>query len=202
MPRVALFSLLIFSLVHTACFRSGDTEEAKACKATADKFFGLCEYMSSIIIEYSEEDFKVNKKVTLNDNSEQLNDLSINWETELKPLAAAYINRPAWLDKFTVDTTRSSNGYSVTYRSVSSNIPVKELSIRFLTSESSPEVVDEITVETGRKNLLYTSREVIRFEPGRRYQVEGRQRTLFLSKTTFSVDSEIINNTSRQSPEE
>jgi hypothetical protein len=177
-------------IILPSCQYSPGKSGTAACAATADQFFGLCSYINDLIDEYTTAGYTVDKTVTLNDHSETHNNMEVSWRSELQPLASAYINRSAWVDKFRTDTTVTAEGYSVIYASSAANIPVKEMEVRFIDGADGPDV-ESIRVKTSRKNLLYTSNQEILLAPGRYYEVSGKQRTLFLSKTTFGVRADM-----------
>jgi len=162
------------------------SEETRA--GTIDAFFDLHAYLTELTDDYSQRKVRVNKTVTLNDNSELLENLEVDWKSEFQPLIQSHINRSAWQDKFRVDTTILEESYMVRYETDMLSIPVRNLEIEF----ASDGDVQSIRIETGRKNLLYSSKQVIEFIPDIRYHVKGSQRALFLSKTAFEVDSSIL----------
>lgn len=183
--------LLLSGLLAAGCSQSREEVVTAGCKATGDRFFGLCDFMNDRIEEYTSAGYTVNKTVSLNDNSESLQAMEVNWKTELLPLSSAYINRSAWLDKFVVDTAATDDGFRVRYTSHRASIPIKELEVRF-TGRGPEAAVALIKVKSARKNLLYTSNQEIEFAPDSYYTVKGKQRTLFLSRTEFGVHSEIV----------
>jgi len=163
-------------------------EKAKSDVMKTDAFFDLHSYVEDMIVRYNDQGIRVNKKVSLNDKSELLENFEVDWNTEFQPLLQAHINRSAWVDKFSVDTLKNTDGIVVIYRSDDFSIPVRELQISF--NQASD--VQSIKIETGRKNILYRSKQVIELEPDIRYTVDGNQRALFLSKTAFKIDSYIL----------
>jgi hypothetical protein len=171
---------------------AGCKKEKKAdiCGNSKEKivFFSLKNYFCEKKNDYKTNAYKVNKRVSFGGKSEVIENMEINWETELSGLISADINHSSWVDKFTVDTLKNANGYSVNYQTEKRNIPVKQVRIDF---NSDAEVLN-IEIRNSRKNWLYNSGQSIIFEPEVRYKIDGWQRTMWLSKTEFTVEGNII----------
>lgn len=180
---------VIVLLVLTSCSKPKET--ATNCSALSqDKivFFSLKSYFCDLTSTYQSEGVKVNKRVSFGNNSEVIENMEIDWNAEFATFINADINHSSWIDKFNVDTLKNNLGYSVQYLSNTPSIPVKKVIVDFNQDES----VKQINIETERRNILYKSKQTIEFIPNQKYTVEGYQRTLFLSKITFKVESNIL----------
>lgn len=182
--RTYLLLALAFAMFTSACTKEGNTSE----QAKYNGFFDLEGYMRSVVSRYQVDGISVNKKVDFNSKKEFHEDVQPDWEREFQPIIQADINHSSWAEKFSTDTLPSENGYTVLYTCSSPAIPVRELEIRF-DDNKNPE---NIRIKTSRKNLLYQSGQEVTFIPDKEYAVKGWQRALFLSRTEFTVQSEII----------
>ncbi len=167
--------------MFSAC-QKNDAEQSNSL-TSVNAFFDLKGFINELIDEYSEKSVTANKKVLFGDNNQYLEDLEIEWKSELQPFLQADINRLAWVEKFVVDTIKIDSTYAVSYNNMDPSIPVKLLEVSF---NENQEVV-EIKVKTARKNLLYTSKQTLSLAPNKKYDVEGWQKALFLRRTDFEV---------------
>lgn len=183
-------AVIIWMVLLAGCAQQ-ESASAPPPSISSGKFYDLKALVDGLIADYSARGLRVNKRVTLNGNTETLNGMEINWAREFRPILEGHINRSSWQDKFTTDTLKAADGsYSVLYQSTSRAIPVSRLQIGFLPDGSTA----TIDIRTTRKNLLYNSQQDIHLEPGKRYSIEGTQRALFLSRTRFAVEGEILAN--------
>lgn len=129
------------------------------------------------------------KTVIIKDNVESIQQDSIDWKKELRPIAMADINKTAWISYFDVDTIPVSNGaYIVKYTTQSARIPIKLLEVQF---DSLQQPV-KVNIFRSSKNIFFESSQKIEYQPGIGFKAEGTQNVLFLKNQNFNIDSKFI----------
>lgn len=129
------------------------------------------------------------KTVIIKDNVESIQQDSIDWKKELRPIAMADINKTAWISYFDVDTIPVSNGaYIVKYTTQSARIPIKLLEVQF----DSLQQPIKVNIFRSSKNIFFESSQKIEYQPGIGFKAEGTQNVLFLKNQNFNIDSKFI----------
>lgn len=187
MIRNTIFFLGLLSLlIGNGCERT--EENVCAARSSEKPFFDIRTFICERINDYETAGTQVDKAVSLNGNEETKKALSIDWLSELRPFIESDINRSAWFDAFQIDTTAVDGSTIIRYRSEDKRIPVRKLTVQW-SREGNVEAIDVIS---RRKNVLYTSEQTLNFQPDVSYSVKGWQRTLFLSKTEFEVNAQLL----------
>ncbi|GJM31635.1 MAG: hypothetical protein DHS20C18_06360 [Saprospiraceae bacterium] len=97
------FSLLLslgLICLTSACNKS----DGEAKKNTIQVFFDLQGYMESQIEELQKEQPRVEKRIVLNGEEEGKTVEQLDYKKELQVFLKADINRPAWTDKYAIDS--------------------------------------------------------------------------------------------------
>ena len=186
--RKTLLLILLFAVISSCKKPSTTTNNCSGKNVEKEYFFSLKNYFCELMNTYNANNIKVNKRVSFGAKSETIENLEIDWNAEFATFINADINHSAWVDKFSIDTLKTNDGFSVQYLSNTPSIPVKNVKVDFNKNEE----VKAINIETSRSNALYKSKQEIHFIPNEKYQVNGWQRTLFLSKTEFTVEGFIL----------
>lgn len=110
----------------------------------------------------------------------------VRWQKELRPFLDAGINKPALLDSYTGDTSRSASGTidSIVYRARRKGLKTRELSVNF--SQNSQ--VEKVQLHLLTDNPLYRSEQFLTFRPGIGYTIKGLQEVRFFEKDEFEIE--------------
>lgn len=125
------------------------------------------------------------KTVTLDGVTEtqQLTDFKV--AEELKMFSDADINKTAWLDRYGVDSTFTTEGElkKITYQALREDLRTQQLLIHF-----DNKIVDTIYVKQVSNNLLAGAEQILLYVPRYGYKIENRQEITSLDPHKLSVD--------------
>ncbi|MFQ5446281.1 MAG: hypothetical protein ACE5FF_05050, partial [Saprospiraceae bacterium] len=109
----------------------------------------------------------------------------IDFEQELKPFSEADINRPAWTDKYTIDSLfDESNALTkLTYTAIDPKLKTKRVEIDF---ESNS--VSKVFIENSTASAVAKTRQLLTYEPGTGYSIQSTQKVVLTSDDTFFVE--------------
>lgn len=146
--------LLLFSLMVLGCNASDQ-------RNTEKWFFDLNAFADKERIRLG-DGVSVDKKITLDGVHEAQHFDDYTWTAELAMLSEWDINRPAWKDFYTADTTLSGYSSLYVYQSTKEHLQVQKLVIRTTQGE-----VDSIFINTRVKNPLHTTTAEFEYRPGK-----------------------------------
>jgi hypothetical protein len=161
----SLWLFIIFTIL-IAC----TPEDTK--KGARLSFFDLEGYVSQQVQLLQNDQPKAVKSVSLDAQIEEKVLSTLDYRKELELFAQADINKPAWRDKYTVDSVFNQAGVleSLTYEATDDKIPTRRLHIDFDRGE-----VSRILVEESFSSAIADTRRELTFMPGLGYQVVSVQ---------------------------
>jgi hypothetical protein len=115
---------------------------------------------------------KAVKSVSLGDRIEEKVLSTLDYDKELDLFVQADINKPAWLDKYTIDSLVSQAGVleSVTYEATDARVPTRRLHVDFMDGK-----VSRVLVEEFFSSAIADTRRELTFMPGLGYQITSVQ---------------------------
>lgn len=183
MLRVFCVSLL---LLFAAC--SADRTSAE----TADDltpFFKLESYFDKEIARLDSLQPVLQKTVTLDDKAEEQRFVETDFEDELRIFRRSDINRPAWSDKYQIDSLRANGQLqSVRYTALDSS-----LNTRFLRVDYQQDTIVEIRVKNRTHSAIADTEQHLRYQPGKSYQIESKQKTVGSEIRKVLIEVKITN---------
>ncbi len=119
------------------------------------------------------------KIVSIDGVSEEKTLATLDFENELSIFIASDINRPAWSDKYKVDSTftKKSQLTKLTYTALDNSLKTKSLIIDFQNDTAS-----KIAIEKSTDNTIAQSKQLLTYNTGKGYTIQSEQ-TLSLSST-------------------
>lgn len=150
-------------------------------------FFDIEKKVAEDIQRLYQENYALNKIVSFEGKMDTTSVAQPDWNTELETLKQLNINKNEWADKYTVDTVLVDNQSTITYEAIKSGLPVSKMILSMSDGE-----ITEIFVSYGRKNILFTSKNEIRYVPFNQYEIKGSQKALFLSSHKYEVLGKMI----------
>lgn len=119
------------------------------------------------------------KIVSIDGVSEEKILSKLDFENELSIFIASDINRPAWSDKYKVDSTFTENNQltKLTYTTLDNSLKTKSLAIDFQNNMAS-----KIAIEKSTENTIAKSKQFLTYDIGKGYAIQSEQ-TLSLSST-------------------
>ena len=161
-------SLLLFCLlISITVFTCGSTESKKF----EGPFFDLAAYMQQEIDALQENGTPLEKTITLNDETETQLVEDINYSQELSLFRNADINKPAWIEKYEVDTEELPEYRLRTiYTATDSTLMTQQLTIIQQGAE-----VDAIRIVRKTGSVLSNGHQELIYRPGEFYRIVAHQ---------------------------
>jgi hypothetical protein len=179
----------IFIFVTFAFFLFSCQNEEETVAGEVATFFDIEEKIREDIKVLESQNYQLLKSVSFEGKNDETLLVNPDWETEFETFEQLNINKSQWADKYSADTVISGERKTITYQAVSSSMPVKRMVITF----QNEKVVD-IFISYGRRNILFVSKNEIRYVPFTSYTIKGSQKALFLSSHAYEVLGKLIQN--------
>ncbi len=126
------------------------------------------------------------KKIAIVDGvkEEHLQD-SINFDQELKVFSNADINRPAWSDKYSIDSVFNERKELVqlVYENIDNDLRTKKISIDFEGGN-----VSRIQIENTSNSAIADTRQLLTYLPKTGYTIESKQKVTLSEDNVFVVE--------------
>lgn len=108
----------------------------------------------------------------------------LDFEEELQPFMASDINRPAWQNKYRVDTLPSKrfDGISVRYTALDKKLKTKKIELSIEKGH-----IRQVQIENQIQSVIAYSIQKLRYEKGQGYSAFGTQRMRFGKSYDFDV---------------
>ncbi|NJB84530.1 hypothetical protein GGR26_000275 [Lewinella marina] len=119
-----LIRFLLLPLLLTGCYADELREEM-----TEEPFFDLASYMDAQVDSLEQAGTTVTKTIHLNGTTETKELSDLNFANDLKVFREADINKPAYLDKYTVDKQESEGRLVRTYTAIDSSMQTRRLTV-------------------------------------------------------------------------
>ena len=169
--RNILKALLIITLFSSCFSKAKETKQSKF-------YFDLKGYFSNLATTLNQENPEINKTVSKNDLKENKRIKIPNWNEELALFIEADINKPAWKDSYTID----SSATKITYKSNDADLKTQKIEISL--SNGKP---TRIHIETSADNLLYQTKENLDFYPDSLYRIQKKQNVILLGENNYQI---------------
>jgi hypothetical protein len=102
-----------------------------------------------------------------------------DFEKELTVFINADINKPAWSDKYSVDSLFNRNRQlaGLVYAALDEKLQIRQISVDFIDDQ-----VRKITIQSAMHSSIADSRQQLDYDPEAGYSIESYQRIPFLSQ--------------------
>lgn len=116
---------------------------------------------------------------------------SAGWQAEMGVFFEANINKPAFAGHYLVDTTFAATDslIRISYTAQKPDLRVRWLHTYYRPGDTLPEMIE---AELYQKNMLYSSRQEIRYLAGKGYTIRGLQDVVMLGADSFGVDAVFV----------
>ncbi len=171
--------LLLFAFL-SSCLEINDN----ISKPDTNPFFDLKTYFSSEVSRLSGIN-NVKKITSVNGNKEILNLDSLNIRTELKIFSDSDINRPAWTDKYLIDSLKNDSGQllKLIYSTNDEKLKTKKIEIDF-----EDEAITQIIIEKNASSAISSMNQLLTYIPSKGYLIERQQDVTLGGKNEFKVE--------------
>lgn len=185
--RIKLTTLAVITL--GTCSILGCKQEsgrANQAKIIDPKFFDLKGYFEKEAQRLSIMS-KVVKTVTIGGLSESRVVDNLDFKKELAFFANSDIKRPAWSDKYRVDTifndAKEVTQLSYKTTGLDEDLKVKSIQVDFVNG-----LVDKVSVESSVSNSLTKYKQALMYQPSKGYNIECLQNALLDEEQVLIVD--------------
>jgi len=160
----------IFLFFLMACGVDQPTQEIKV----ATPFFDLEAYFSQQIKHLNEEQPKIVKKVRIGENTEEKAISKVDFEKELQIFRRSDINRPAWADKYAIDSTFTSGKLqAIQYTAKDTSLTTRLLYVGFQEG-----AVDAIRINNRTYSAIASTEQNLLYRAEAGYRIESIQETI------------------------
>lgn len=160
-----IISCIMLISLFAAC--SGQEKSPDAQQTDLQPYFSLNGYFKDEIERLQSDSAEVFKTVEINGSVESKTILIRNWQDELAPFSEADINKSAWVNSYTVDSTSTF----LQYTAKESGLKTRQIRIEFAENRS----VKAITVDNQVSNWIYTAKEKLSYYPDSCYEIIKEQ---------------------------
>ena len=172
MIRIALNRMLRYTpgFLLASVLLLGCLSEETAEAVDLTPFFDLQAYVDAEVERLEAEVPRADKRVTFNGESESHAAMELDYADELAIFRNADINKPAWLEKYSTDSTREAGRLRIDYVALDTTLTVRQMRI---VQEAGEVVQIEIDRRTG--TVLSDGRQVLRYEPASGFLIDSYQ---------------------------
>jgi len=170
-----LSSLLLFS----ACIDTSSSQKAVVEKP----FFDLKNYFTQEIERLAEKK-NVTKKALFNGKEESKIIENPNFENDLIIFSNTDINRTAWLEKYSIDSTLNAQQEltSIDYAALDNKLKTKSVRVEFVNN-----VVSSIEITTAGNSAISKTENYLKYSPTKGYSIKSKQDVKLVSKNDINI---------------
>ncbi len=181
------YALIVAALFFaaTACQSPLQEEPQNAVTAAAPVFFDLKGYMSEQVEGLKASKPRVKKRVSINGKSEEQLSDDINFEEELAIFINSDINKPAWSDKYSKDSSFSGGQLqNIRYLAKEENLKTQMMQVSF-----SGSAVSKIELKNRASAAIVTAEETMTYTPGKGYSIIYKEMPVLAEAKNFTVEA-------------
>jgi hypothetical protein len=161
--------------------------DPQAPESNHKRFFDLEEYFAKEAVRLGEIG-KARKTVFVGGKKEVLVLDSIGFGRDLQVFSKSDINRPAWSDKYAIDSIFSQNTLAeLRYHSKDDNLKTQSIVIDF-----DDFMVSKIVVENNASSFFASSSQLLTYEPQHGYSIKSEQKVASNQGERFGVSVEFV----------
>jgi hypothetical protein len=168
-----LSKILLISFLLLGCTPSTKKDEVRTIY-----YFDLKSYFQNLADSLNKTNQFIEKTVAKNEVKEEKNIKITDWKNEFALFIDADINKSAWKDSYTKDSTASSINYTA------KNEDLKTRSISIFMDNGKPK---QIVIKTRVDNLLYHGEETLIYNDGAFYEIKKHQKVILLGLNDYRI---------------
>lgn len=174
------FTLLVLFILSCSDFSPSETKAELSKK----NYFDIVSFFEKEKERLSENEHFV-KITSVNGISEKREVAQIDLEKELNIFSKSDINRPAWSDKYSVDSLFNDGDMltALHYETLDAKLRTHEIRIEFKGGE-----VSKIKIKNRAKTTIADNEQSLLYEPSLGYSIESRQKVRTIDKAVLRVE--------------
>lgn len=179
---VKYISLTVAVLFVFGCAEMSPSETA--AQLQQKKYFDLEGYFKNEVKRLDAQS-NFTKTTYLNGESEERQVEKIDFEKELVIFSDSDINRPAWSDKYEVDSVfnKKKELVQLNYEANDEKLRTRQISI-----DVNGGVVSKIQIENATKTSVANTQQSLTYEPAKGYAIESRQQVKTIDNAVLRIE--------------
>lgn len=141
-------------------------------------YFDLKGYFTRLADKLNQQNPQIYKTVSKNNSAESKSIKIPNWKEEFALFINADINKAAWKDSYSKDSTASK----IVYTTKDPDLKTQKILINLKDGKPT-----RFYIETKVSNLLYQTSEKLAFFPDSLYEIEKSQKVIFLGNNNYEI---------------
>lgn len=173
--------MLNFKILIVFCILGGCTA-SPADSPTApriSKFFDLAGYMQSEAQRLNLKGIKVEKILSVNDQTDTIYPTAFNFQSELAIFEKANINKIAWEDQYIIDSTPDF----IRYTAQEPSLEVKTLQI----NKEETGAIISIEIQKSSESPLSTNQQIMEYSPEKGYKISSKQKIILAEEKKIEI---------------
>lgn len=182
--KVVILIALLSTFLLSSC---GTEKEVK--KEEQATFFDLKTYFETELNRLAAANVSIKKSITNKGKVEQKKINDLDWKAELALFVRGDINKPSWIEKYTVDSTFNTNQQltQLLYQTNDEEMYTQVLDIKFQENK-----VHSIIIVNNVNNAVYASQQYLKYIPSLGYSIDKTQDVTLFDKETYKVEVEFL----------
>ena len=170
------FKILFVFLILGGC----NTAPADSPKAPrTSKFFDLAGYIQTEAQRLGLNGIKVEKILSVNNQTDKIYPTEFNFSSELAIFEKANINKIAWEDQYTIDSTPDF----IRYTALEPSLEVKTLQIN---KDENGEIIS-LEIQKSSKSPLSTNQQIMVYSPEKGYKISSKQKIILAEEKKIEI---------------
>jgi len=167
-------AFILFSL-NGGCIKSASKS------ANSDMYyFDIKTFFEGETIKLNTKNPTINKTVWINNKAEKKQIKINNWETEFSLFTNSDINKSAWKNSYSIDST----ALNITYTAKVADLKTRSIIINMVNKKPV-----SVTIINHQKNYIFESWENLFYRTNVGYKIKKKQKLLFWDAVVFKVET-------------
>ncbi|MCP4443113.1 MAG: hypothetical protein GY810_29755 [Aureispira sp.] len=183
MKKIAIV-ILLFMFLLSSCVKEGGANVAER-----QSFFDLKQYFKEEVARLEGGNIHIKKTITNKGELEQKKISDLDWSEELALFVKGDINKPSFIEKYTIDSTFGNQGEltQLLYKTEDEAMYTQNLDIEFKDGE-----VHSIIIVNNVSNAVYASQQYLKYIPSIGYSIDKTQDVTLFDKENYKVEVEFM----------
>lgn len=181
----AILAIGLIGIICGGTFSCSSPADAGKIEGEAP-FFDLQAYFQSEIERLNAAAPLLEKQVAYNKKTETLSSSENDFAKELKLFEDSDINRPAWTDKYQIDSLLSGNQLEqLTYSALDSSLRIRSIQIDYREGELA-----QVKIYKKQESFVGRSRQQLTYAPQEGYRIQSFQKTILMPARELAIEAD------------
>lgn len=179
MKKKSLYTWVLLLGFLGGCSSNPETTTNSGIETVTHRYFSLNDYFLEEAKRLNSENPDVHKTVLIDTTREEKLLKIENWETELQNFIESDINKDAWVNSYSIDST----GTLIIYTALEPQLKTRKISL----NKNEEGEITEIEIVNTIENNLYNSEQILKYVPNDYYSIDLNQKVRIMGQNTFHV---------------